>query len=136
MNRSRTSEYVYQRGHMGEENGHNQMIIIGKYGATDVLVGWRTGGTDLDHHDLPPKRKGVIQGNWVGGVDLEYYHHYHKNHLRTDIYIRDDLNGFNQRRRAVTAILENQMVQQLAVKYQELLVHVFLDVNNSYNPLD
>ena len=49
-----TPEDVAQIGHTGEETIQDQMGSIGAYGATDITGGYRTGGTDLDHHDHPP----------------------------------------------------------------------------------
>ena len=58
------------------------MGSFGKYGRTDIPIGGVTGGTDLYHHDPPPKVEGGIQGYWFCGGDMEYDHHYHKQPLQ------------------------------------------------------
>ena len=56
----RKYEDADQRVHTGEEVGKGKMGRFGKYGATDFMIRYNTGGSYLDHNDTPPKREGII----------------------------------------------------------------------------
>ena len=60
MDVSGTLEDLAQICHTGEETRQEHMGRIDKYGANDVLGGYRTGGTDLYHHDTPIEREDGI----------------------------------------------------------------------------
>ena len=107
------------------------------YRLTEFLRGENTGRTYLDHHDPPPKRKGGIQGHWVGEGDLKYDHNYHKHPLQySHLSLHESLKRFRQGRRTGTATVEAKLVQQMEGIFHEPLFQVLLEVKKACDSLD
>ena len=70
--------------HTGEGTVQKQVVSIGEYGATDVLGGYTTRGTDLYHHDTLLEGEWGLQGHCTGGGDMEDDPHYHKHPPQND----------------------------------------------------